>query len=154
MNKAFVKGADEEGEEDLPELAISPYPNFVTKEGLAQIEKTIHALEEQRDAATASGEKDVHARTLRDLRYWNARLTSAHLTEPPRDTKTVQFGSTVTIEREDGRTQTFRIVGEDEADPKKGTVSHAAPLALALIGKETGEVVKVNDQEIEITRIG
>ena len=41
----------------------------------------------------------------------------------------IRFGGTVTIRRDDGREQTFRIVGEDEADPSRGTLSHASPLA-------------------------
>lgn len=153
MNKAFVKDADETGEEDLPELAISPHPNLVTPEGLASIEATVHRLEQARDAAIAAGEKDVQARLARDLRYWNARRSSAHLAEAPRDSKTVHFGSTVTVERDDGRKQTFRVVGEDEADPAQGTISHASPLARALMGKSKGETAKVGDGEVEIQSI-
>ena len=37
----------------------------------------------------------------------------------PEQTEKVQFGSTVTIERDDGRRQTWRIVGEDEAEPRE-----------------------------------
>ena len=44
----------------------------------------------------------------------------------------VQFGDRVTFEREDGRVQTFRIVGEDQADPAKGSISYVAPIARAL----------------------
>jgi hypothetical protein len=58
----------------------------------------------------------------------------------PTDTTQVRFGSSVSIRREDGREQTFRIVGEDEADPARGTISHVSPLARSLIGKGVGEV--------------
>ena len=61
---------------------------------------------------------------------------------PPADCDSVRFGCQVTIERDDGRRQTFRIVGEDEADPAEGTLSYVAPLARALIGKEVGDVVR------------
>ena len=54
----------------------------------------------------------------------------------------MHFGSTVTIEREDGGRQTFRIVGEDEADPAKGSIAYVAPLAQALTGKRAGDVVE------------
>jgi hypothetical protein len=37
--------------------------------------------------------------------------------------------SSVSIRRADGREQTFRIVGEDEVDPSRGTISHVSPLA-------------------------
>ena len=65
----------------------------------------------------------------------------------------VRFGSTVTIAREDGRRQTFHIVGEDEADPAHGTLSHVSPLALALFGKQVGDVVVVGNTEAEIVKI-
>jgi hypothetical protein len=43
----------------------------------------------------------------------------------------VSFGMTVTLRRDDGREQSFRIVGEDETDPSRGTLSHRSPLARA-----------------------
>jgi transcription elongation GreA/GreB family factor len=60
---------------------------------------------------------------------------------------------TVALEREDGRKQTWRIVGEDEADPAKGTISHVSPLARALYGKRVGDVVKAGQGEAEIIAI-
>ena len=66
---------------------------------------------------------------------------------------TVRFGATVTIERDDGRRQVWRIVGEDEADPKAGTLSHVSPLAQALIGKAVGDTVPIADGEAEIAAI-
>jgi transcription elongation GreA/GreB family factor len=35
----------------------------------------------------------------------------------------------------------FQIVGEDEADPSKGSISHASPLARSMFGKSLGGVV-------------
>ncbi|MET0706745.1 MAG: GreA/GreB family elongation factor, partial [Tardiphaga sp.] len=55
---------------------------------------------------------------------------------------------------DDGRKQTFRIVGEDEADPSRGTISHVSPLARQLFGKGVGEVVRVGAGEAEILAIG
>ncbi len=66
---------------------------------------------------------------------------------------TVHFGSTVTIERQDGRRQTWRIVGEDEADPAHGTLSYASPVARALAGRKVGEVVQAGNSEAEIVAI-
>jgi transcription elongation GreA/GreB family factor len=60
----------------------------------------------------------------------------------------------VTIERDDGRRQTWRIVGEDEADPAKGTLSYAAPLARALVGRRAGDTVSVAGSEAEIVSVG
>ena len=69
------------------------------------------------------------------------------------DTSEVHFGSTVTILREDGRRQTYRIVGEDEADPPAGTLSYVSPVAQALMGKQVGDVVEAGASEAEIVEI-
>ena len=65
----------------------------------------------------------------------------------------MHFGSTVTIERDDGRRQTFRIVGEDEAEPAKGTIPYVAPLARALVGKAVGDVVRLGDGEVAVLEV-
>ena len=67
----------------------------------------------------------------RDLRYWEIRKSTAEVVPPP-ETDKVSFGSTVTIQRK-SRTQTFRIVGVDEADTEAGLVSWISPVAKALL---------------------
>jgi transcription elongation GreA/GreB family factor len=150
MSRAFVKDADDAPEE-LPERPISAAPNLVTAEGLAAIEAEISRLTDA--LAAASEDRDARARIGRDLRYWTARRGSAHLMQAPPDASAVHFGSTVTIDREDGRRQTFRIVGEDEAEPEHGTLSHIAPLARELLGKSVGDVVRVAGGDAEIVEI-
>ena len=57
----------------------------------------------------------------------------------------VQFGATVTLTNLDtDEDQTYQIVGADEADIDRGTISVSAPLARALIGKSAGDEVTVN----------
>jgi transcription elongation GreA/GreB family factor len=73
--------------------------------------------------------------------------------DAPTSHDVVAFGSTVTFERDDGRVQTYRIVGEDEADPKAGTISFVAPVAKLLMGKAVGDVATMSGQELEITKI-
>ena len=140
--------------EDLPDRPISQHPNFVTPEGLALIEAELRRLHEEHAAAQAAEDKVALAKTSRDLRYWIARRASAQVVQPPQDASGVHFGSTVTIERDDGRRQTFRLVGEDEADPTRGTISYVSPLARALTGKGIGEVVHVGGGDAEIVEIG
>lgn len=70
---------------------------------------------------------------LPEVSYLRARLASAQVVQISLDAKWVHFGANVTIRRVDGREQTFRIVGEDEADPSHGTVSYVSPLAHAVI---------------------
>ena len=108
-------------------------------------------------AAQAHGsieaDRTAMARATRDLRYYSARRANAQLIEPSDDTQTVRFGGEVTIDREDGRRQTFRIVGEDEADPTKGSVSHVSPLARALMGKSVGDTAMLAGAEVEIVAV-
>ncbi len=154
MSSAFVK-EPEGGEafEDLPDRPISPHPNFVTAEGLRLIEAELTRLHEEHAAAQAAEDKIALAKTSRDLRYWTARRAWAQVVHPPQDASEVHFGSTVTIQRDDGRRQIFRIVGEDEADPAKGTLSYVSPLAKALTGKRVGDVVQAGTSEAEIVAI-
>ena len=152
MSRAFVR-EPEGGEafEDLPDRPISSQPNFVTPEGLAQIEAEVTRLEREL-AGVSPEDKADHTRLSRDLRYWSARKNEAQLVEAVAG-DTVHFGSTVTVLREDDTRQTFRIVGEDEADPHAGSISYVAPLARALTGKGVGDTVTVNDHEFEIAAI-
>jgi transcription elongation GreA/GreB family factor len=152
MSRAFVKER-EDAVEELPERPISPHSNLVTAEGLAHIEAEVTRLQQEHTAAQAANDRTARARAARDLRYWTARRATAQLVPAPSDRSKVHFGSTVTIVRNDARRQTFRIVGEDEADPAHGTLSHASPLARALFGKQVGDTVEVAQKEAEIVEI-
>src|SRR5713101_6846552 len=147
MSRAFVKDL-EDAVEELPDRPISPHPNLVTAEGLARIEAEVARLQQEHAAAHAAND-----RAARDLRYWTARRASAQLVPEPNDRSKVHFGATVSIVRDGGRRQTFRIVGEDEADPAHGTVSHVSPLARALFGKQVGDTIEVAQKEAEIVEI-
>jgi len=158
MSVAFTKEGDSESvAADLPDRPISPHPNLVTAKGLAQIDDELAKARAAYSAAQTAG--DVHAdrtaiaRATRDLRYYGARRANAQLVEPDLSLGTVQFGRTVTFEREDGRRQTYAIVGEDEADPAGGSVSYISPLARALLGKTLGDLADVNGAEVEVVGI-
>ena len=57
------------------------------------------------------------------------------------------------ILRRDGRRHTYRIVGEDEAEPSRGTLSYVSPVARALMNKQVGEVIEAGSGEAEIVEI-
>ena len=159
MSVAFTKEGDSEAAAaDLPDRPISPHPNQVTPAGLAQLEEALALARAAYSAAKAGGsieaDRTPMARATRDLRYYSARRASAQLREPSASSDTVQFGGSVTFDREDGRRQTFRIVGEDEADAAKGSVSYISPLAQALMGKVVGDTAMVAGQEVEIVAVG
>lgn len=154
MSRAFVKEPDGlDAFEELPDKLISEHRNIVTADGLAMIEAEASRFAEELAAAQAINDRAAIARASRDLRYWSSRRATAEVLSPPSDTTQVQFCSTVTIRRDDGRQQTFRIVGEDEANPSKGTLSYVSPLAQALLGRALSDVVAAGNGEAEIVKI-
>ena len=157
MSVAFTREEDLEATAaDLPDRPISPHPNLVTAEGLAAIEAALAAARAAYAAAQAKGDieadRTAMARATRDLRYWSARRATAQLIETEPEGR-VRFGGSVTLLREDGREQTWRIVGEDEADPTKGSVSHVSPLSRALMGKTVGDEAVVAGQTVEVVAV-
>ena len=153
MSRAFVKEQDTDTLDDLPDRPISEHPNDVTETGLAQIERALASAGEAYADAQAAADRAALAEASRDLRYWTVRRATARVVPAPSDSSEVRFGASVTILRDDGREQTFRIVGEDEADPAQGSISHASPLARAMFGKRVGEVVAAGAGEAEIVSI-
>ena len=160
MSVAFTKddSAETASETQLPDRPISEHPNRVTADGLKALERQL--AEAQAGIEAAAGIDDVNekrrqqALPLRDARYFSERVRTAQVIDPPTSHDVVAFGSTVTFARDDGRVQTYRIVGEDEADPKAGTISFVAPVARLLMGKTVGDVATMSGQELEITKIG
>ncbi|QQO23924.1 transcription elongation factor GreA [Bradyrhizobium diazoefficiens] len=159
MSVAFTKeeSAETASETLLPDRPISPHPNLVTGKGLQVLQTQLQQAREAYEAAQAIEDVNEKRRQsavpLRDARYLTERLRTAQVVPDPTSTDTVAFGSTVTFSRTDGRVQTYRIVGEDEADPKAGTISFVAPVAKALMGKAVGDVVGSGAQQIEILSI-
>jgi transcription elongation GreA/GreB family factor len=151
MSRPF--GNEDDFVEDLPDRPIPEHPNLVTANGLALIEAAFETARRAYGEAQAAGDRAALASAGRDLRYWSARRASAQLVSIDPDNDAVQFGTSVTIVRDDGREQRFAIVGSDEADPAKGTISYVSPLARALMGKRVGDVIKTGGGEAEITAI-
>ncbi len=158
MSVAFTREEDYESQAaDLPDRPISTHANLVTASGLAAIEAELAQARAAYGAAQQQGgvsvDRTAMARATRDLRYWSARRASAQLTEPEPEADKVQFGRVVELEREDGRRQTFRIVGEDEAQPGQGSISYVSPIARALMGRSVGDVALVNGAEVEVIAV-
>jgi transcription elongation GreA/GreB family factor len=159
MSVAFVKeeSAEAASETLLPDRPISPHPTLVTEAGLKALELQLKRAREAYEVAC--GIEDVNERRrqaanpLRDVRYFAARVHTAHVVPNPASFDTVAFGASVTFRRDDGRVQQYRIVGEDEADPKAGSISFVSPLARILMGKSVGDVMTSADQELEIIAI-
>jgi transcription elongation GreA/GreB family factor len=154
MSKAFTKEPETGSDvyDELPDRPVSPH-NLVSPKGLEMIEAELARLHREHATAQDADDRPLLAKINRDLRYWTSRRATAQVVEPPRDATEIRFGSTVTIEREDGRRQTYRIVGEDEADPSLGTLSYVSPVAQALLGKQMGDVVEAGSAEATIVKI-
>ncbi len=155
MSRAFTKEDDDtEAIAMVGERPVSPHRNLVTADGLKQIEAEMARLRDELSQAEKAQERVLVATILRDLRYWTARRETAELSEPEPESDVVRFGMTVTIEDEDGKSKVWRIVGEDEAEPFKGSISHVSPMAVALFGKRAGDTATVNAKVWEIVRLG
>lgn len=160
MSRAFVR-EDRPDTEPLPDLPLSPHPNYVTPRGLDQLRARLHAA--QADLARLRAREDRLDRlperaAERDIRYLEARLASAIPVDPSGQGRAeVAFGLRVTVADAQGREASYEIVGEDEADPAAGLIAPHAPLARALLGARVGDVVEwrrpAGAESLEILRI-
>lgn len=148
MSRAFVKESDDDlAADELPERPQPAHVNYVTPRGMELLQARMRALSEAHEQFKRQVEGDSEARRKmreidRDLRYFRSQLERATLVDTanqPRDQ--VHFGAIVTIEDEEGATQEFSIVGDDEADVASGRISWASPLAHAMIGAKVGDTV-------------
>ena len=159
LSVAFTKeeSAETAAETLLPDRPISSHPNLVTEAGLKALELKLQQAREAHDAAQQIDDVNERRRQaaipLRDIRYFSERVRTAQVIPDPKSSDVVAFGSTVTFSRNDGRVQKYRIVGEDEADPKAGSISFASPVAKSLMGKVVGDTAGSGSQELEIVAI-
>jgi transcription elongation factor GreA len=113
-------------------------------------------LSENADYSAAKEEQGLIEAKIREL---EAKTLMAEVIDPTKlSGSRVKFGATVTIEdTEGGDAVTYVIVGEHEADIKKGRISIGAPVARALIGKEVGDTVTLpgakGKREVEVTKV-
>lgn len=161
MSKAFTRESDEDDSPERPLGAELPpgVKNYMTPEGAARLRAEIEQLaQHRRPAVLSSGD----ARALRDidrrLAFLGRRLEALEVIDPAAQPPgRVLFGATVTLRAEDGAERRYRLVGIDEADPRRGDVSFRSPLAAALLGARAGDVVTVRsprgDEELEITAV-
>lgn len=145
MSRAFVSEAAAEASAALlPERPVSAAPNLVTPHGLELIEAQVTRLQRLLDGSASDDPQ--RAAAARDLRYWRSRRASAQVIAPASAEPTeVAFGTRVKIRR-GGAASTYRIVGEDEADPPKGLLSWTSPLARSLMGAQPGDIVEGGDR--------
>lgn len=159
MSVAFAKeeSAEAASETILPDREISPHPNLVKEKGLLLLQEELQKARDAYEVANSiediSERRRQTAHPMRDLRYYAAHLHSAQLVPTPQYSSNVGFGCVISISRDGGARQTYQIVGEDEANPKSGTISFVSPLARSVSGKSLGDIVILGNNEIEILAI-
>jgi transcription elongation factor GreB len=160
MSKAFTRESDDE-QDEVP-VVRSSLPegvrNLITQSGAARLREELERMVNVGRPALA-GDADPDAR--RRLRALDARirqldeaLQGAVIVPPPETgDDRVRFGATVTVRGRDGE-ETYRIVGVDEADAARGSVSWLSPIARALLDAPVGGRVKFRfpsgEEELEI----
>ena len=144
MSRAFVKESeDAQTGDELPDLPISPHPNYVTASGLAKLEARRASLQDER---AKEGEGDLThashiARLDQEIRYLDARIASAiPIDLKAIDRSQVAVGAHVTVQDGAGQTHHYHIVGEDEADAES-LISWVSPLAKAMMGARADDHV-------------
>lgn len=161
MSRAFVKEADGDHADNLPERPHSPHTNYVTPAGFRLLQQRLRDLMERK--TLLAGNDDMAAQQQlkqvgRDLRYYEERVERAVVVRPETqpDDK-VHFGATVEVRDAQGQVESFTIVGEDEADAARGKISWVSPLAAALMDAVVGDVVcwkrPVGDKDLEVLAI-
>ncbi|GHT90118.1 transcription elongation factor GreA [Betaproteobacteria bacterium] len=145
-----------------PEIPMSKVP--LTVAGAEKLRAELHQLKtkERPEVVAAIAEARSHGDLSENAEYDAAKerqafiegrikevegkLSNAQIIDPKAldaDGRCV-FGATVEMEDQDsGDCVTYQIVGEDEADIKKGKISVSAPIARALIGKYAGDIAQV-----------
>jgi transcription elongation factor GreB len=164
MSRGFVKEDDQEEPLMVPPRAAIPegVTNYVTPNGLEELNGELKRLEEERATVQAENETEKRrAQSLIDgkIKLLIERLNSSRVLQPEEQPKDeVRFGAMVELENiQSGQKQKFQIVGVDEANIKKQKIAFVAPIAKAITGKKVGEVVdfKLGDEtrKLKITRI-
>jgi transcription elongation factor GreB len=148
MSRGFVKEDDQEEIPIVPQRAYLPegVTNFVTPAGMNQLLSEQQMLENEKSNLNnaSENEKRIELNFINaKLQLLNNRIAEARVVDLSAQPKNeIRFGATITLRAEaTKKTQTFQIVGVDEADISKGKVSFISPISRALINKKTGDKV-------------
>lgn len=148
-----------------PQPKSSPY---ITREGYEALRvesediwKIRREVTEALSAAAAEGDRSENAEYIyrkkqlreidRRVRYLQKRLPDLKIVSQVANRDQVFFTAFVVVEKSDGSSEKYRIVGADEIDPDKGYISVDSPVARALLKLRVGDEVTVKIGEGEET---
>lgn len=180
MNKAFVKEADGDDDDELG-AGLPPIPpgakNYITPQGYQRIrDELLQLIDVERPEvvrivhwAASNGDRSENGdyiygkRRLREIdrriRFLTKRLDLAEVVDPSvhHGSDQVFFGATVSYVNRAGEEHEVTIVGIDELDPLRGKISWVSPVARALTKSREGDVVTLKtpagDDELEIMSV-
>lgn len=140
-----------------------PQPIYLSREGLEKLRKEIEYLRTVRRHDVAENIQLSRERggTVSNAEYEEARndlafnegriltlenlINNAIIIEESRSSAdTVEVGSTVTVQDQDGKTYQYSITGSAEADPTQGKISNISPIGKTLLGKKLHEIAEVS----------
>ena len=138
-------------------VPMTVYGEKMLREELADLKSVqrpavIAAIAEAREHGDLKENAEYHAAReqqgfiegrIRELEYKLSQAQVIDVTEIPHTGKVI-FGTTVELINIDTEEEVrYQIVGDDEADIKKGKISVNSPIARALVGKEEGDIAAV-----------
>ncbi|OHX65569.1 GreA/GreB family elongation factor [Flammeovirga pacifica] len=133
---------------------------YITIEGMEGLQQEVQVLWEERKIVTeavseaaAMGDRSENAeyiygkKKLREidgrLTYLRRRIGAVKVFDQDIDENKAMFSAYVTFKDQINNVMTLRLVGPDEADIKKQSISIASPIGKALLNKEIGDTVDV-----------
>ncbi len=138
-------------------------PQYITTAGAAKIKAELEQLTGPEREALASRLRDAiqmgdlsenadYHKAKEDQGFLEGRIQELeHVmrnaiiveeTDAPRDV--VAVGARVTVQEEDNDPEVFYLVGAQEADPRRGKISHESPIGNVLMGHKAGELVEAD----------
>jgi transcription elongation GreA/GreB family factor len=145
MSRTSTQQPPQETHADAPAGAAGGHPNYITPAGLARLrerlehtQRRLASLHQASEDSVMEGEREGLEREWRWLSQRVGGAVEVDLARQPQDR--VAFGARVTVDSAEGE-HSYRLVGEDEVDAEHGLVSHASPLAQALLGAQVGDMV-------------
>ena len=139
-----------------------PGAKYITKEGEGFLKEELNHLwrierpqvTKSVSEAAALGDRSENAEYIygkkrlreidRRVRYLTKRLEEVQIvSQPPKDRAKIYFGAFIKLKNDQGNIASYRLVGPDEIQPKKGFISVDSPVGKALLGKQKGDEITI-----------